>query len=277
MDCPRARTREPDAQIIRGDCRLRLPSVADESIDAIVTDPPYGINLQLRSNRARPLSIAGDGRGEARRLWQGVLPHLARIARPDTAHLFFGTWKSIWIKELLEEHFTVKGCVVWYKNTWGYGWHLRPRWELIWLCHKGNPPVPKKAPPDVWEFKRDHRLLHPCQKPVALLRAGIRLVAPHGGKILDPFAGIGSTGVAAVEENCGFLGIEVAARYAQTANLRIKTARDSRAARDSTPPRTPLKATENPKKKSAPVQPTRAQTLRTAQPSKLRPGTRARA
>ncbi len=101
----------------------------------------------------------------ARQLWKNFLPHAERIAKPNTAHLF-GTWKSTWIKDLLAEHFDVKGCIVWYKSTWGLGYYLRPRWELAWYCHKGKPPIPAKAMPDVWEHRRDGRLLHPCQKPI---------------------------------------------------------------------------------------------------------------
>ena len=61
----------------------------------------------------------------------------------------------------------------------------------------------------------------PCQKPVPLLRACIRLVAPRGGHILDPFAGIGSTGVAAVEEGCAFTGIELDPRYVKLSRARV--------------------------------------------------------
>lgn len=227
MDDLCARTRA-DVRMIRGHCLHHLAQIPDASIDAIVTDPPYGIDLKLRSNRKRPATIRGDGLAHARRLWSEFLPHAARVARPDTAHLFFGTWKSIWIAELLARHFAVKGCIVWYKNTWGYGWYIRPRWELAWYCHKGAPPIPAKAPPDVWEFKRDHRLLHPCQKPVDLLRAAIRFVAPCGGHILDPFAGIGSTGVAAVQEGCSFTGIEIDPRHATLARRRLAQAQIAR-------------------------------------------------
>ena len=104
--------------IHRGDCRRHLARMADASIDAFVTDPPYGIELSLQWTRQKKV-VRGDGRLEARRLWADFLPHAARLAKPDTAHLFFGTWKSIWIADLLREHFDGKGCVVWYKNTWG--------------------------------------------------------------------------------------------------------------------------------------------------------------
>lgn len=149
----------------------------------------------------------------------GRLPEAQRVARPDTAHLFFGTWKSLW-----------------YKNTWGMGYRLRPRWELAWYCHKGKPPFVSPAPPDVWECNRDHRLRHPCQKPVDLLRRAIRFACPPGGTVADYFAGIASTAVAAITEDRHFIGSELDRRHHKLGQARIKEAkiaRDSRAARFS--------------------------------------------
>lgn len=220
--------------MMRGDCRAKLARMASESVDAFVTDPPYGIELCLNWTRQKKVVI-GDGRHEAPKLWREFLPHAARLAKPNTAHVFFGCWGSTWIKDLLAEHFTVKGCIVWYKNNWGLGYYLRPRWELAWYCHKGKPARPAKAMPDVWPHARDHRLLHPCQKPVALLRQAIRLCLPPEHRsarkpplICDPFAGIGSTAVAAVEEGVSFLGVEVAANYVKLARQRIARARAER-------------------------------------------------
>jgi DNA modification methylase len=214
----------PTIQIFRGDCRPRLRAMPPESIDSFITDPPYGIELGLGYKHARNV-VLGDGRREAPRLWAEFLPEAHRLARPDTAHLFFGTWKSIWMRQLLEDSgFDVKGCVVWYKNTWGLGWYLRPRWELIWYCHKGKPPLPDKAPPDVWEHARDHRPRHPCQKPVELLRRAVRFTCPARGTVCDPFAGIFSTAVAAALEGRSFIGMERDPRYVKLGRARVAAA-----------------------------------------------------
>ena len=62
---------------------------------------------------------------------------------------------------------------------------------------------------------------HPCVKPVDLLQWLVRLATPPGGRILDPFAGSGTTGVAALLEARSFLGIEREAEHARTARLRL--------------------------------------------------------
>lgn len=62
---------------------------------------------------------------------------------------------------------------------------------------------------------------HPTVKSTKLMSYLIRLVTPPGGKVLDPFAGSGSTGVAAKEEGMEFVGIEQDAEYAAIARERI--------------------------------------------------------
>jgi DNA modification methylase len=207
-------------EMLRQDALQMLARLPAESIDAFVTDPPYGIELSLQWTRRKKV-IRGDGKLEARKLWQDFVPLAYRAAKPNTAHLFFGTWKSPWMHDVLAESFSVKGCIVWFKRQWGLGYYVRPRWELAFYCHKGKPPIPPRAEGDVWEHARDAVLRHPCQKPIELLRRGVRLVRPAGGLVCDPFAGVGSTGVAAVLEGCRFLGCEIDGRYARMARARI--------------------------------------------------------
>jgi site-specific DNA-methyltransferase (adenine-specific) len=69
---------------------------------------------------------------------------------------------------------------------------------------------------------------HPTVKPTDLMRYLCRLVTPPGGVILDPFMGSGSTGVAAIAEGFGFIGIEREAEYVEIARARIEAADPSR-------------------------------------------------
>jgi site-specific DNA-methyltransferase (adenine-specific) len=218
-------------QAVRGDALAVLSLLPPDSIDAFVSDPPYGIGMELGTAKRRT-RIRGDGKAEARRLWERFVPLAARAARPDSAHWFFGTWKSPWMAEILAASFTLKGCAVWVKPQWGLGFYLRPRWELAYLAHKGRPPLPAKADCDVWEAARDNLTLHPCRKPVPLLRRAIRMALPVERRdparpplIVDPFAGVFSTGVAAVEEGCRFLGVELDARFCRTGEARLRAAR----------------------------------------------------
>lgn len=68
---------------------------------------------------------------------------------------------------------------------------------------------------------------HPTVKPIALMRHLIELVTPAGGRVLDPFAGSGSTGVAAIQGGFGFVGFELDAHFAGIAARRIEAAHNA--------------------------------------------------
>lgn len=91
--------------------------------------------------------------------------------------------------------------------------------------YSGNPLG--KNPGDVWEIpnvKACHveKTDHPCQFPVALAQRLIRALSPSDGRILDPFMGSGSTGVAALVESRKFVGIEIVREYYDIAYLRCE-------------------------------------------------------
>ena len=70
--------------------------------------------------------------------------------------------------------------------------------------------------------RKHDRVEHPTTKPVDLMRWLLRLVTPRGGLVLDPFAGSGTTGVAALAENVRFLGVEREPDYVRIARWRIE-------------------------------------------------------
>jgi DNA modification methylase len=73
----------------------------------------------------------------------------------------------------------------------------------------------------VYEGKTTARNTHPTVKPIALMQWLVRMVTPPGGKVLDPFTGSGTTGIAAVREGFTFIGIEREAEYVAIAKARI--------------------------------------------------------
>lgn len=63
---------------------------------------------------------------------------------------------------------------------------------------------------------------HPTVKPITLMRYLVRMITPRGGVVLDPFTGSGSTGCAAVIENCSFVGMDITPEYVDIAKKRIE-------------------------------------------------------
>ena len=207
-------------QLHQGDCVEVMREMESNSVDAVVTDPPYGIDLQPQ--RGITKSIVGDGAQEARELWAGFVPEAHRILKNNTASLFFTGWSEMeWAKPLLAKYFTVKSCIVWVKNVWGIGYYTRPQHEMALYCHKGNPPLPEEPQSDVWFCDRVHKPKHSCEKPVSLAVRAVKLCTEPDAVILDPFAGSGAILEGAVQVGRRAVGIEIDGEYCQQARRRL--------------------------------------------------------
>lgn len=194
-----------------------------QQVDSFITDPPYGISL--KPQRGLTEAIQGDGREEARDLWLHLVAAVDRLAKPNSAHLFWTGWSETWTKEILAERLLVKSCVVWAKNMFGIGYYTRPQHEFAWYCHKGKPPLPVEAVSDLWQVPKVQAPVHSCEKPEALMRAAVRLCEATGnGIVLDPFMGVGSTGCAAVGMGRRFIGVELDPGHFDIACKRIERA-----------------------------------------------------
>lgn len=214
-----------NATLILGDCREVLPTLG--KVDAVVTDPPYGISLAPQ--RRLTQAIQGDGRDEAKELWAFLAEQVIRLAKPDTGHMFWTRWSETWTKDVLSRRMTVKSCVVWAKNMWGIGYYTRPQHEMAWYCHVGKPPVPKTADSDLWSVAKIQAPIHSCEKPAELMKRCVRLCDHSGdGVVLDPFMGVGSTGVAAVSLGRSFIGVELDQTYFDLACFRVEQAQRQR-------------------------------------------------
>lgn len=112
--------------------------------------------------------------------------------------------------------------------------HAAGRWPAN-VAHDGSGEVLARFGPDLGAARffycakasareRRNAAGHVTQKPLALLRWLVRLVTPPGGTVCDPFAGSGTTGVAAVAEGFGFVGVEIEETYSRAAGLRVRLA-----------------------------------------------------
>ena len=208
-----------------GDCLQILPTMVDGGVDAIIADPPYGINFQSawRTESERMGKIANDLDP-----FVDWLPESYRVAKPTAALICFCRWDVAEVFRLAIEKagWTVKSQVIWDRLNHGTG-DLRasfgPRHDIIWFAIKGNFEFPWKRPASVLPFERigGEQLVHPNQKPVPLMEYLCRVTCPQGGVVLDPFTGSGATGQGAVAAGCHFVGCELDERYAAMARHRI--------------------------------------------------------
>ena len=201
-----------DCRLILGDCLEVMPTL--EPVDAVVTDPPYGIGRDGQKE-----SIKRNGEKGAWRIfheekgWDKAAPPLAAFC----AMLEISNNAIIWGGNYFADRLPVsRGWLVWYKAQTGLSMSDA---ELAWtncdmvlrLCqmHRGA----------MWRDGSQH----PTQKPVALMEWCLGFL-PNAQTILDPFMGSGTTGVACVNLGRKFIGIELEPKYFDIACRRIEEA-----------------------------------------------------
>jgi site-specific DNA-methyltransferase (adenine-specific) len=116
---------------------------------------------------------------------------------------------------IMNSGLTIKGLLIWEKNEGGMG-DLRgsfaPKYECIIHAVKGNPILYERKA-DVFHAAKCDSKNHPTEKPVPLLEELIRATTVEGDLILDPFAGVASTLVAAKILDRNYFGCEIEAEY----------------------------------------------------------------
>lgn len=205
-------------QFYNDDCRKILPFLKSNSFDAIIADPPYGINYRSR----RGERIQND---ETPFIWWADEAY--RVLRDPGAIICFCRWDvaECFRLALVCAGFRVRSQVVWNKLLHGQGdvkSAFAPCHELAWFATKGKFVFPGRRPKSVISRTRVCRnQIHPNQKPVLLMRDIVSAVAPSNGRVLDIFMGSGSAGVACANLGCSYTGIECDKKYFQIAKARV--------------------------------------------------------
>lgn len=206
------------ATLYMGDCRDILTTLS--GIDAVVTDPPYGIalntdNLRFSGGKGESARKRGKRQGPA-----GGRP-IANDAVPfDPAFLLsLPGDKIIWGWNNYPDLLPRGACLVWLKrNDDAFGSFLSDA-ELAWMS-KGHGVYCRR---DLSNAGIANERVHPTQKPVGLMEWCLGFI-PKARTILDPYMGSGSTGVACVHQDRSFIGIEIDQTYFDAACRRIEAA-----------------------------------------------------
>lgn len=197
-----------DATLHLGDCRDILPTLG--KVDAVVTDPPFGMAFQSNHRITQHAAIANDGTDELLQ-WACSLP-------ASHSSYVFCRWDN------LARLPKPKSLVTWVKNNWSMGdlEHEHARQTEV-ACFYPGPEhrFPRGRPTDVVECPRTGNSHHPTEKPVALMWAIVRWTE---GLVLDPFMGSGTTGIACAQLGRPFVGIELEPTHFETACRRIEAA-----------------------------------------------------
>jgi DNA modification methylase len=203
-------------ELILGDCLEVMKGMDDKSVDAVITDPPYGVGRDKGFE-----GFGGFGTPIARTRYKGdwdkerpdkvYFDEMLRIG--ETALIFGGNYFADYLP--VGNHW-----VVWDKKqtmpTFGdceLVWTNVERNSVKWITREWNGLLGK-------EESREHA----TQKPLKIMRWLIANYTDTGDTIIDPFMGSGTTGVACIEYERNFVGIEIDPDYFAIAERRIKKA-----------------------------------------------------
>jgi DNA modification methylase len=236
-------------QLFNDDCLKVLPTIPDNSIDLILTDPPYGTTACK---------------------WDSVIPfepmwkELKRVAKDNSAIALFGSepfsshlrlsnldyfrYDLIWLKTRPSNVFNAKKMFMKWHEIISIFYNKLPTYNPQFtkgkpskrvIVSKSNKTIYGKTgakigyvhnnlgirnPKTVLEFSNpNHNSLHPTQKPVPLLEYLIKTYTNEGDTVLDFTMGSGSTGVACKNTNRNFIGIEMDKNYFDIAKNRIES------------------------------------------------------
>jgi DNA modification methylase len=220
-------TEAEPVKVVEGDCLEVLRSLPDGCVDAVITDPPYGTDVPRDGYGRRQLWNAErriEGDSDLAAMDAGLRESL-RLLAPNTWAVCFVSPKrhaeSVAVAE--GAGFAVKGEVVWDKAVPGLGGGIRYQHELVVLLAKGEPAGMAQLF-SVIRCNRVQHARHPHEKPVGLVRELVRYTTTEGWLILDPFAGSGTTGVAAISEGRRAILVEKDPEYAALCRRRVSEA-----------------------------------------------------
>lgn len=230
-------------KIICGDCLEVMRELPDNSIDLVVTSPPY--NLKNSTGNGMKDGRGGKWAGAALvngythhndnmphheyAKWQkNCLTEMFRLIKEDGAIFYNHKWRVqdglLQDRQDIVANFPVRQIIIWKRKggiNFNPGYFL-PTYEVIYLIPKPKFKLIPKANGhgDVWEFTQEMKNLHPAPFPVGLIN---RIISSTSAElILDPFMGSGTTAVVAHGLNRKYIGIELSPEYCEMAEKRIE-------------------------------------------------------
>jgi len=230
-------------KIICGDCLEVMKQFPDQSIDLVVTSPPYNLKNStgngMKDGRGGKWANAALINGyhnyddnmpiDQYNKWQrNCLAEMLRLIKDDGAIFYNHKWRVqaglLQDRHEIVKDFPVRQIIIWKRKggiNFNPGYFL-PTYEVIYLIAKKKFKLAPKANAfgDVWEFTQEMNNEHPAPFPLALIE---RIISSTNAKVvLDPFSGSGTTAVAAKKLHRNYIGIEISPIYCQNSINRIE-------------------------------------------------------
>lgn len=229
-------------KLVLWDCFEKIKAIPDNSVDLILTDPPYNIAKYSTGN------IKFDWREDINNdlaKWdldelnpKDLVKEYLRVLKPTWNMFIFTSYNMIWkFHEAFDDKFDTFQFMVWHKKNpvpnFFKKWFLNSC-ELIVACwnkwHKWNFKTQAEMHNFIeswicmWKERikwKDWKTLHPTQKPVEILKHIIEIASDEWDIVLDPFMWVGSTWEACKQLNRQFIWMEMNKEYFQASKKRL--------------------------------------------------------
>lgn len=198
-----------------GDCLEVMKTIPDKSVDLVLTDPPYGINI---IGGSKPFGSIGGSNLVKANIYKPIVNDNIKVDFVDVFRvsknqiIFGGNYFNLPIS---------KGWIVWdkkKKNDWDDNFSDG---ELIWTSFQRPLKIFRWLYMGCMQEGTREKRVHPTQKPLELMKWIVKNYSVKHDTILDPYMGSGSTGLACKELGRNFIGIEIDPNYFKTAEQKI--------------------------------------------------------
>lgn len=219
-----------DVKLLHGDCLELMKDIPDNSVDLIITDPPYrGISGGKAGKKNQPSGILTQNDGK---LFQhnnikpeAWFPELYRVLKPKS-HCYIMT-NTINLRTYLnlanECGFLLHNLLVWQKNNATPNkWYMKNAEYILFLRKGSQKFINHMGSKTVHSFANVKTRRHPTEKPISLMEFYIKNSSKPAEVVFDPFMGSGTTGVACMNTGRNFIGIELDEKYFDIACKRIE-------------------------------------------------------
>jgi site-specific DNA-methyltransferase (adenine-specific) len=225
-------------ELIHGDCLIEMKKIPDDSIDCFISDVPYkltqggvtgkisakitGVALNFKNKNTKN----GNGNFKHNDIkFSDWLPDIFRVLK-DKSHCYVMV-NDRNLQELLNEatksKFKLLNVLVWNKNNaMPNHWYMKNAEFIVMLRKGGAKYINNQGTKQIIQVNNVRNKQHPTEKPIDLMKILIENSTNENDIVLDPFMGSGSTGVACVNTNRNFIGIEMDDNYFKIASERIK-------------------------------------------------------
>ena len=223
-------------KLINGNCLDTLKNIPSESIDLIVTDPPYPTTSRGNAGNSGGMLQKDINKKGKVFTYNNInckeyAPEFYRLLK-DGSHCYVMT-NHINLIDMLNT-FTDVGfhfikSLIWNKGNKIMGQYYMSQYEYILFFRKGKGKkinncgtsdilsIPNKKTKD-----KDGKNIHDTEKPIELMEVLVNNSSQENELVLDPFMGVGSTGVACIKNNRNFIGIEIDENYFTIAKSRLE-------------------------------------------------------